>query len=134
MLFRSVANMKAYLNRHAEESLQMGKPFVLEEFGIMKDSGAFDPAATTVHRDDYYSKVFEEVWQLAREGKASGVNFWAFSGEGRPRVPGMLWQKGDGLTGDPPHEPQGWYSVYDRDAHTLKVIREYAGKLNGLTK
>jgi mannan endo-1,4-beta-mannosidase len=130
----ALSNMKAYLTRHAEESFQMGKPFVLEEFGIMKDSGAFDPAATTVHRDDYYSKVFEEVVQLARQGKASGVNFWAYSGEGRPREPGTLWHKGDGLTGDPPHEPQGWYSVYDKDVNTQQVIRYYAAQLKQIVK
>lgn len=126
--------MKAYLLRHAEESKQMGKPFVLEEFGIMKDSGSFDPAATTRHRDEYYAAVFEEVYQLALQGKASGVNFWAWSGEGRPVQPGTMWKKGDPFTGDPPHEPQGWYSVYDRDSATHKVISDYAAKLQKVGK
>ncbi len=130
----AVANMKAYLLKHAEEAKKMGKPFVLEEFGIMKDSGSFEPSATTLHRDAYYSTVFEEVYQLALQGKASGVNFWAWAGEGRPAKPGTMWQKGDPFTGDPPHEPQGWYSVYDRDTATHKVIREYAVKLQQVGK
>ena len=125
----AVDSMRAYLLQHAEESKQIGKPFVLEEFGIMKDSGQFDPAATTVHRDEYYRTVFDGVYQLALQGKASGVNFWAWSGQGRPVNPGTMWKKGDPFTGDPPHEPQGWYSVYDRDTATHKVIKEYADKL-----
>jgi len=53
----------------------------------------------------------------------SGVIFWAWSGEGRPRVAGGAWHQGDDFLGDPPHEPQGWYGVYDTDATTLEVIR-----------
>ena len=33
---------------------------------------------------------------------------------------------GDPYLGDPPHEPQGWYSVFDTDASTQAVIRDYA--------
>jgi mannan endo-1,4-beta-mannosidase len=50
-----------------------------------------------------------------------------WSGEGRPAR--VQWQPGDNFLGDPPHEAQGWYSVYDSDATTLKLIREVAGKL-----
>jgi mannan endo-1,4-beta-mannosidase len=125
------AKMLAYLNRHAAESKELGKPFVLEEFGIMKDEGEFEPAATNKHRDQYYSAVFEGVLQLVKKGEASGVNFWAWGGEGRPRIPGTLWQKGDPFTGDPPHEPQGWYSVYNTDSTTQAVIRGYGGKIGG---
>jgi mannan endo-1,4-beta-mannosidase len=31
--------------------------------------------------------------------------------------------------GDPPHEPQGWYSVFDNDASTLDIIRQNAAAL-----
>ena len=27
---------------------------------------------------------------------------------------------------DPPHEPQGWYSVFDADKSTQAVIRNFA--------
>jgi mannan endo-1,4-beta-mannosidase len=122
--------MVEYLQRHARESAELGKPFVLEEFGIMKDEGNFDPAATNVHRDQYYQSVFNNILRLVQEGQASGVNFWAWGGEGRPRVPGTMWQKGDQLTGDPPHEPQGWYSVYNTDSSTQRLVREYADRLS----
>lgn len=124
--------MISYVLRHAEDSRKIGKPYVLEEFGIMKDSGSFDPNATTQHRDLYYREVFEQVYQLAKKGQASGVNFWAWSGEGRPREPGAWWKKGDDFTGDPPHEPQGWYSIYDHDKSTLKIIKRYSKKLKKL--
>jgi mannan endo-1,4-beta-mannosidase len=58
--------MMAYLNRHAAESKQLGKPFVLEEFGIMKDDGEFEPTASTRNRDAYYQAVFEGVWSLVQ--------------------------------------------------------------------
>ncbi|MEY4929957.1 MAG: hypothetical protein RI909_681 [Bacteroidota bacterium] len=124
------SRMINYLLRHAAESKKLGKPFVLEEFGIMKDEGSFDPNATTKHRDQYYQEVFEQVYQLALKGEACGVNFWAWGGEGRPRQPEAWWKKGDDFTGDPPHEPQGWYSVYDHDRATINIIKRYGKKLS----
>jgi mannan endo-1,4-beta-mannosidase len=40
-----------------------------------------------------------------------------------------MWLKGDPFTGDPPHEPQGWYSVYNTDSATHRLIREFADQL-----
>lgn len=130
----SEARMMSYLARHAAESKELGKPFVLEEFGIMKDNGDFEPIATNKNRDTYYSAVFDGVLKLVQKGEASGVNFWAWGGEGRPRIPGTMWRKGDSFTGDPPHEPQGWYSVYNTDSTTHAVIAGYAEKITGNPK
>lgn len=127
-------NMKSYLKKHAEEAFQMKKPFVLEEFGIMKDSGSFNPDATSRNRNLYYGAVFEEVLELAKKGKANGVNFWAWAGEGKPIVPGKIWQMGDPLTGDPPHEPQGWYSVYASDTATHRIIKTFGLNLSNWGK
>ena len=126
--------MKTYLRQHAQESHDMGKPFVLEEFGIMRDNGSFDPLSTTKNRDTYFSEVFEEIYQLAKMKKASGVNFWAWAGETTPTQPGNLWKPGDPFTGDPPHEPQGWYSVYAKDSTTHRIIRSHALKMAALSK
>jgi mannan endo-1,4-beta-mannosidase len=41
-----------------------------------------------------------------------------------------MWKLGDNFIGDPPHEPQGWYSIFDTDSSTIRIIREYAGKIN----
>ena len=126
------ANVLEYIAKHAADAKKIGKPWVLEEFGIMKDNGSFNPSASNLNRDRYFELVFNEIYAYAQKGEASGVNFWAYSGEGRPKMPGEMWKQGDPLTGDPPHEPQGWYSVYDTDSSTHNVIRKYAGKLNGI--
>ena len=128
------AKMLEYLNYHAVVSKKLGKPYVLEEFGIMRDSGSFVPTASTIHRDEYYRLAFDEVYKMAQKGDACGVNFWAWGGEGRPASLASWWKKGDDLTGDPPHEPQGWYSVNNTDSSTHAVIKEYAGKMNSLNK
>jgi mannan endo-1,4-beta-mannosidase len=31
--------------------------------------------------------------------------------------------------GDPPHEPQGWYSVFDADQSTIALISAHASAL-----
>ena len=49
-----------------------------------------------------------------------GDALWAWSGEARP---------GDAWVGDPPHEKPGWYSVYDTDNSTLKIIRGHAAAM-----
>jgi mannan endo-1,4-beta-mannosidase len=41
-------------------------------------------------------------------------------------MPYANWTQGDDFIGDPPHEPQGWYSVYDKDNSTLEIIKKYA--------
>ena len=72
---------------------------------------------------------------MALAGKPiAGANFWAWAGEGRPREAHGIWKPGDDFIGDPPHEHQGWYSIYDKDESTLKVIMEYAGKMMKLRK
>ncbi|MBT1703383.1 hypothetical protein KK060_08840 [Fulvivirgaceae bacterium PWU20] len=90
---------------------------MLEEFGISRDGNSHDPGSDTKARDAYYDAIFKNVYERASKDKSSlaGVNFWAWAGEGRPRRPEGLWKLNDDFIGDPPHEPQGWYSVHDRD-------------------
>ncbi len=131
----TVAQMKAYLNDHAEKAKKFGKPLVIEEFGLARDGGSFDPASATTMRDRYYREVFEEVYRAARleTPTVAGVNFWAWAGEGVPLKPfGGLWKRAVPFTGDPPHESQGWYSVYSTDQSTIKLLTEYAGKMSAL--
>ena len=121
-----------YLRYHALASKKLNKPYVLEEFGIMKDNGSYDPKASNRHRDQYYALIFDRVYQYAKADSAAGVNFWAWGGEGRPRQVACWWKPGDDFLGDPPHEEQGWYSVYDTDTSTHRVIKKYATLLNQL--
>lgn len=60
------------------------------------------------------------------QSKRIPLNFWAYGGEGRPREPFANWTHTDDFIGDPPHEPQGWYSVYNNDSTTINIIKKYA--------
>jgi mannan endo-1,4-beta-mannosidase len=125
----ALSKATAYIDRHLARAEKLGKPLVLEEFGISRDGGDHDPAAATRQRDRYFEAIFQHVFSLAERGTAmAGCNFWAWGGQGRPRAPRAIWQNGDALIGDPPHEHQGWYSVYDKDESTLEVIKKYAEK------
>jgi mannan endo-1,4-beta-mannosidase len=63
-----------------------------------------------------------------------GCNFWAYGGSGRPSSPKSVWYPGDDLIGDPPHEFQGWYSVYDIDKSTLDLIQAYSRRIKQSVK
>ncbi len=131
----AVSKMKHYFARHVADAIKINKPLVIEEFGIGRDKGEYDPSATVLIRDDYYAAVFSEAFQYAQKGNpVAGINFWAWGGEGRPLKPGTMWKPGDNFIGDPPHEGQGWYSVYDKDSTTLKVIKDFSDKMNSLNK
>lgn len=120
-----------YIIDHVAMAKEMGKPVVLEEFGMARDMETYRPGTTTMSRDRYFREVFEQLINLSKNGEpVAGCNFWAWAGEGRPRIPGAYWREGDDLTGDPPHEKQGWYSVYDTDASTLEIISRFAEKFN----
>lgn len=121
----AIATALEYLQKHRVAGKDLGKPVVLEEFGLGRDHGTgrdpFDPQATTDHRDAVYDALFQAVERSVAEGGAlQGTAFWAWGGEARPPNPWI---------GDPPHEPGGWYSVYDRDATTLKRIRTHATRM-----
>lgn len=96
---------------------------------VYSDFNDHSPNASVVQRDKY----FETIFSYARQYRLP-VNFWAYGGEGRPRVPFANWTRGDDFIGDPPHEPQGWYSVYDTDASTLALIQTYTGMVSSAEK
>ncbi|MBZ4034224.1 beta-mannanase [Flavobacterium sp. 17A] len=120
-----------YIEEHVKVAKKLNKPIVLEEFGISRDGNSYDVASSIQIRDDYYAFIFNKIYSLSQTiPQVSGVNFWAWGGEGRPSTPMSLWKIGDDLIGDPPHEYQGWYSVYENDKSTQEIIRSYASKLN----
>eukprot|EP00826_Nyctotherus_ovalis_P016267 TRINITY_DN1469_c0_g5_i2.p1 TRINITY_DN1469_c0_g5~~TRINITY_DN1469_c0_g5_i2.p1 ORF type:complete len:263 (+),score=64.61 TRINITY_DN1469_c0_g5_i2:1-789(+) len=98
------------------------KPIILEEFGLARDNRGLGANSTTQYRDQFYSTLFQFLKHYMDKKMLSGVNFWAWAGEGRPRH--TVWQQTDDWVGDPPNEDQGWYSVYDNDT-TLDVVRKY---------
>ncbi|MFI5362546.1 MAG: mannanase, partial [Elusimicrobiota bacterium] len=83
----------------------------------------------------FFSALFEEVYRSAAAGgPAAGASCWAWAGEGRAPRPGAPWKAGDPWIGDPPHEFQGWYGVYDKDAGTAAVIARWARAFAALDK
>ena len=118
-----------YLDKHVALAQNLGKPLVIEEFGFPRDAGSYDAGSTTKWRDLFYRQIFDAA--EANPGIA-GTNFWAWGGEGgRGQRPDHRYSPGPSrLVGDPPHEPQGWYSVFDDDRSTLDLIRSHSAAMN----
>ena len=132
-----------YIRRHVDLAREIGKPLVLEEFGIGRDAASHRDGTPVTTRDRYYADVFAEVLAHATDvhSPLHSANFWAWGGEGRPRSPRArgapltgehCWQPGDPLLGDPPHEPAGWYSVFDTDTRTHAVVANFSAELGTL--
>jgi len=127
----ALQKVNEYWDVHLAAAKKLGKPIILEEFGIARDQSSYDPKAKTQWRDRFYSHLFGKVLNsIENGGVVKGLNFWTYSGEGRPSRPGEYWKKGDPFLGDPPHELQGWYGVYNTDKTTLDIIKKHAIKIN----
>lgn len=128
------AKVREYIAQHVDLAGRLGKPLVFEEFGFPRDGGSFDPAASTIWKDRFYRLIYTAVLDdAARGGPLAGSNFWAWGGEGRAAHADRRFQRGDtAYLGDPPHEPQGWYSVFDSDKSTRGIIRDHAAALSRL--
>jgi len=125
--------MQAYLDWHIDAANELGKPVVLEEFGINRDGGAYSPAATTVYRDRFYTAVYGLLARRAAAGDAiAGSNFWAWGGAGRTHNADFMWRPGDAFVGDPPQEAQGLYCVFDTDASTIAIISTHARQMRDI--
>lgn len=125
------AKTRDYLRVHSDLAARLGKPLVIEEFGFPRDAGSFNPSAATSFKDRFYGIIFDAVAESARrDGPIAGSNFWAWGGEGRAAHADHAFRPGDlSYMGDPPHEPQGWYSVLAGDASTKALIRAHASAL-----
>jgi hypothetical protein len=108
----------AYIDAAARAAVALGKPLVVEEFGLAREGASMDASSPTGSRDVFYRWMCAHVAETA---PGAGLNFWAWAGEGRAGQ----------LVGDPPHEPQGWYSVFDTDLGTHAAIYECSQRLAG---
>jgi mannan endo-1,4-beta-mannosidase len=124
---------RRYVAEHVARAAILGKPILFEEFGFPRDGGSFDPQAQTTLRDRYFGEMYELVRSLIPDTPLAGILPWAWSGDVRPPRPGGYWKPGDALTGDPPHERQGWYGIYQDDA-TAAVIREGSARITAFAK
>lgn len=130
--FRAVEkNTRDYIANNVTIASRLGKPLVIEEFGFPREAGSFNPGAATTHKDKFYALIFDAVEESVRTGGViQGSNFWAWGGEGRAAHTDFAFVRGDtGYMGDPPHEPQGWYSVLSGDDSTQGLIRAHAARL-----
>lgn len=120
-----------YLAQHAALAREMGKPLTIEEFGYPRDDGRYSPTTATIYKVLYYKQIFDAVEHSARNGgPIAGSNFWAWNGEGRAAHADHRFRDGDtAWLGDPPHEPQGWYGVYNSDRSTTELIKHHAAML-----
>lgn len=126
----SMDKAEAYIRDHVPVSERLGKPMVIEEFGLPRDGILFDPASTTTFRDKYYAKILSFIGS----GPVAGANFWAFGGAARPIKGQVFWKAGDDYMGDPPMEEQGLNTVFDSDRSTWDVIRSVAKKAKTVSK
>jgi len=129
------AKGQEYLNVHIDMAKKVGKPIVLEEFGLDRDMGAYDPKSTTQIRDKFYRKVFDTLLPRIQAGEPiAGYNFWAWNGAARTPRANHWWQQGDDFMGDPPQEEQGMYGVFDSDVSTILLIKEFNDKVQAQAK
>ena len=127
----ATARVAEYLQQHQTLARALGKPLAIEEFGYPRDGGGYDPESSTHYKNLYYQQIYDAVLTSARTGgPIVGSNFWAWNGEGRAVHGDHRFKPGDtAWLGDPPHEPQGWYGVFDSDARTGAVIAAHAKAL-----
>ncbi|MGC3956741.1 MAG: mannanase [Verrucomicrobiota bacterium] len=129
----AVSKARDHVEQHTKIATEvLRKPLILEEFGLPRDHERYDPAAPTLARDEYYRRMFDQVAESCRAGRAlQGANIWAWAGEGRASdVPGKTAAS---FTGDPFCEPQGLNSVFNTDKSTLAVIAKANQRLAALT-
>lgn len=130
---RSIELAEQYIEQHEAIAKKLNKPAVLEEFGLARDYGYFTPDSSAAYKEQFFNWVFNKIANLAANGGAtSGSNFWGWSGEGKIASPGEFWQPGDDFIGDPPHEAQGWYAIFQTDSTMVEVIEKYAKKMHSI--
>lgn len=129
-LENAIAETDAYIDDHIRLSDELGKPFVIEEFGYPRDGLLFAKDTPVTARDSYYAHVFERLAQSAQQGgMLVGCNFWGWGGMARQNPDSIWWQEGDDFCGDPGQEQQGLNSVYLSDCSTVEIIRTANQKL-----
>ena len=121
-------NTHDYIAQQLDIARRLNKPLLIEEFGFPRDDGSFEPGTATTFKDRFYQLIYSAVLESVRsDSPLQGCNFWGWGGEGRAQHADHRFVRGDtSYVADPPHEPQGWYSVFDVDKSTQATIRDYA--------
>lgn len=126
---------RAYVGRHSALARRLGKPLVLEEFGLTRDGGAVEAGTPTMARDAFFAFLTDVLAGEMRAGSPlAGSNFWTWGGEGHAPPADHPVSAVASAPGDPPHEPQGLNSVYDTDVSTLAAVHAHAQFLEALLR
>jgi mannan endo-1,4-beta-mannosidase len=126
----TITKTMAYIDEHIAVAQRLGKPIVLEEFGLPRAGESLSKQASTADRDTFYKAIFERLDKSVKNKEAfAALNFWGYGGTGRNNPENGKWAKGDDFTADPPQEPQGLNSVFSTDTSTLKLVKEYNKKI-----
>lgn len=122
------AKVVDYLDRHIELARRTGMPLTFEEFGFPRDGELYDEGTPAEYRQSYYQLIYDAAERSAATGgPVMGTNFWAWNGEARAQHADHRFVNGDrAYMGDPPHEPQGWYGLFDTDTEMIELVREHA--------
>jgi mannan endo-1,4-beta-mannosidase len=130
----AIKKAKNYIEEHLAIANSFKKPMVLEEFGISRDNLEYHKAASINHRNQYFKDIFDVLLENVQNNTSfTGCNFWAWGGFGKVNTPREVSNNKMEFIGDPAHEPQGWYSVFESDASTLQLIKECNLKLIALS-
>ena len=97
--------VRQYLQAHIDAAARMGKPLVIQEVGMARDGDSYAETSRTRERNALLSATFAIAHaSMSERGAVAGVSFSGWAGEGR-KVHG-LWEDGDPIIGEPPHEYQ----------------------------
>jgi len=109
--------IQMWLSQHAEDARQLGKPLLIEEYGVFGYDEEYIAA-----RDDYYGYILGLAEHDIVNGAASiqGALFWQFFGEGQ-RAP----EEEGGERG-------GIFGVFESDS-TFQLARIFAQNMKNLT-
>ncbi len=130
---RTLKNSQTYFDKQIELGKKLGKPMVLEEFGLDRDNGSLEPNAPTTARDRFLRQMYDAVYaDASKGGLMAGTNVWTWGGLGRRASVDGRWKPGDPYTGDPPQEAQGLNSIFSTDESTLAIVREHGARMQSL--
>eukprot|EP00826_Nyctotherus_ovalis_P006434 TRINITY_DN11526_c0_g1_i3.p1 TRINITY_DN11526_c0_g1~~TRINITY_DN11526_c0_g1_i3.p1 ORF type:complete len:430 (+),score=85.96 TRINITY_DN11526_c0_g1_i3:240-1529(+) len=111
------------------------KPLVMNLFRYPRDNEHCDRTANTTNRNTYYKHVLELFTRYAEDQLIVASYFWGWSFNSYSKSGGCrVWERGDPVIGDSTDMFQGYYSVYEADKETLKVIEDAAAIINNLQK
>jgi len=121
----AVARAAQHVQMHIELARRLGKPLVMEEFGIARDEESTEPDSPTRMRDDYYERMFHCVLDSCRAGGLlQAANFWVWAGEGSLNAHRERQARRGQF-----REPADSNGVLQSDRTTLAVIRQYSAEL-----